>query len=107
MEAWRSRRKTIYVTDGIVAFVALMGVLIWTAGTVEPIEYGLKYNTISKMIDDSYVYEGGWYIIGPLNSFITFPSTHVNIDFSNLPHSKSAPLQARSEGLSITLSFAF
>lgn len=69
-----------------------MGVLIWTAGTVEPIEYGLKYNTISKMIDDSYVYVGGWYIIGPMNSFITFPSTYVNIDFSNLPHSKAAPL---------------
>jgi len=54
-----------------------MGVLIWTAGTVEPVEYGLKYNTISKMIDDSYVYVGGWYIIGPLNSFITFPSPNM------------------------------
>ena len=49
--------------------VGIIG-LVWCAGTVEPIQYGLKYNTISKNIDSSEVYEGGWYIIGPFSKFI-------------------------------------
>ena len=49
--------------------VGIIG-LAWCAGTVEPIQYGLKYNTISKNIDNTEVYEGGWYIIGPFNKFI-------------------------------------
>jgi regulator of protease activity HflC (stomatin/prohibitin superfamily) len=44
--------------------------IAWCAGTVEPIQYGLKYNTFSKNIETSEVYEGGWYIIGPFNKFI-------------------------------------
>ena len=92
---------------GVVAIVLIIGGLAWSAGTVEPIQYGLKYNTLSKSVDTLNVYEGGWYVIGPFNSFISFPRTQVNIDFSNLPNSKSAPLQCRSEGLPITLSFSF
>lgn len=56
------------------AILTILGI-IWCAGTVEPIQYGLKYNIISKNIDASYVYEGGWYIIGPINRFIQFPRT--------------------------------
>ena len=44
--------------------------IAWCAGTVEPIQYGLKYNTFSKNIETTEVYEGGWYIIGPFNKFI-------------------------------------
>jgi hypothetical protein len=92
---------------GIIAFVLLVAGLAWAAGTVEPNEYALKYNTISKSVDAAKAYEGGWYIIGPFNSFITFPKTHVNIDFSDLPGAKAKPLPCRSEGLPITLSFSF
>ena len=59
----------------VTVIVALIGIVAFCAGTVEPIAYGLKYNTVSKNIDDGKVYEGGWYIIGPLNKFIQFPRT--------------------------------
>ena len=80
--------------------------MAFCTSTVEPISYGLKYNTISKNIDPSYVYEGGWYLIGPFNKFLQFPLTQVNVDFSDLPNSKQAPLDARS-GVQIKVSFSF
>ena len=80
--------------------------LAFCAGTVEPIQYGLKYNTISKNIDTSTVYDGGWYIIGPFNKFIQFPRTQVNVDFANLPGSKQRPIDARS-GVPLKMSFSF
>jgi hypothetical protein len=55
----------------VTAIVLAIAGLAYCAGTVEPIQYGLKYNTLSKNIDSSAgVYEGGWYIIGPFNKFI-------------------------------------
>ncbi len=69
----------------LVAIGLVIAGMVWSAGTVEPIEYGLKYNTISKSVDNSYVYTGGWYLIGPMSSFISFPATNVNIDFSDFP----------------------
>lgn len=80
--------------------------LAFCAATVEPISYGLKYNTLSKNIDLTEVYEGGWYIIGPLNKFIQFPRTQVNVDFANLPGSKQKPIGVRS-GVPVTMSFSF
>ncbi len=59
-------------------FALVLGIVVvaFCTATVEPIEYGLKYNTLSRNIDGSSgVYEGGWYIIGPINKFITFPRT--------------------------------
>ena len=97
-----------YTCCGITVLVVMIGLLIWSADTVEPIEYGLKYNTLSKNIDTSTVYDGGWYIIWPMNSFITYPSTVVNVDFAKFPDAKSTPFMARSsEGLSIEISFSF
>jgi hypothetical protein len=81
-----------YIITGIVSIVVLIGGLAWSTGTVEPIEYAVKYNSISKSIDDTKAYAGGWYIIGPFNSFVTYPATNLNIDFSDLPNSKAAPL---------------
>jgi hypothetical protein len=49
--------------------ITIIGLFV-SAGTVEPIAYGLKYNQISKNVDATTVYEGGWYFIGPLNKFV-------------------------------------
>ena len=69
----------------VAAIVIAIAGLAYCAGTVEPIQYGLKYNTLSKNIDATAgVYEGGWYIIGPFNKFIQFPRTQVNVDFTDL-----------------------
>lgn len=99
MEFFENNPKiAVYIVMTIVGLVVIIGGIAWSAGTVEPIQYGLKYNSISKSIDESKTYEGGWHLIGPFNSFITYPSTNVNVDFSNLPNSKSTPLNTRSGG---------
>ena len=43
------------------------------------------------------VYEGGWYFIGPVNSFVTFPKTKQNIEFSDLPGASAEPLKITSK----------
>ena len=95
------------VCTGITAFILLIVGLAWSVGTIEPNEYGLKYNSISRTFDSSKVYDGGWYVIGPFNSFITFPRTQVNVDYSELPDAQAKPYSARSEKLAFTLSFSF
>ena len=62
-------------TTAVVLILALVG-MIFSAGTVEPIAYGIKYNKLSKNVESpADVYDGGWYLIGPFNSFIQFPKT--------------------------------
>jgi len=72
---------------------------------------GITYNSVSKKADEHPVYVGGWYLIGPFTSFLTFPATLVNTDFADYTRSKDdrAPLQKVKDngGQDITLSFAF
>jgi len=95
------------VCTGVVLLVLGIIVLAFSAGTVEPIAYGIKYNKFSKNVESNDVYEGGWYLIGPFNSFIQFPKTQVNIDFSDLPGSKSPGFSTLTGGSTITLHFSF
>ena len=60
-------------------------IVICSVGTVEPIEYGIVYNSITKTVNTEEVYAGGWYFIGPIQSFFVFPSTQQNIDFTDYP----------------------
>ena len=93
MECFEDNPKLICgLVTSVVALALTIGLIVWSAGTVEPIQFALKYNTLSKTVDNSQVYTGGWYLIGPINSFITFPATNVNIDFANFPGSKSKSL---------------
>ena len=87
---FRNNKKPLCICCSVVTLIAVsIGILAYCAGTVEPISYGLKYNTLSKNVDSSAgVYEGGWYLVGPFNRFIQFPRTQVNVDFANLPGSK-------------------
>ena len=94
------------ITTICVSLVVLIFLLI-SIGTVEPIEYGISYNSITKRVDTETVYPGGWYFIGPFNSFIVFPSTLVNMDFTEFPDAQSKPLVVKdSDGQEITLSFS-
>lgn len=90
MEAFSDNPKLACgcISTVVLVIVGLV-ILLFSAGTVEPIAYGIKYNKFSKNVESAEVYDGGWYLIGPLNSFIQFPKTQVNIDFSDLPGSKA------------------
>ncbi len=70
----------------------VFGGIYMSTSTIEPIEYGLKFNTISKTYDDTEVYTGGWHVIGPFNNFLIFPATVTNIEFASFKGSKTLPL---------------
>jgi len=77
--------KSIGCTIGcsVCMLTALFIFILCSVGTVEPIEYGIKLNTITKTYDKENVHTGGWYYIGVFSEFLTFPATLVNIDFSS------------------------
>ena len=75
--------------------------------TIEPIEYGIKYNSITKKTDEDQVYSGGWYMVGPTVSFLTFPATLVNIDWTDYSGAQRAPLTVRdNDGQDIRFAFS-
>ena len=66
--------------------------------TVEPIEYAIKYDTISKSIEKGKVYDGGWYFIGLTSEFRTFPATLINMDFTKYPGANRGPIRLKDAG---------
>lgn len=87
----------------------IVGLILFlvSIGTVEPIEYAIVYNSITKRVDIDNIYPGGWYLIGPVNSFVTFPATLVNMDFTDFEGAQSKPLVVKDkDGQEIRLSFS-
>lgn len=95
------------VVCGICWLLVLLFVLLLSIGTVEPIEYGILYNAVTKTVNSDTVYPGGWYFVGPLNSFITFASTKQNIDFTDYDGAQAKPMLVKdSDGQEMRLSFS-
>ena len=92
--------KSIGCTIGcsVCLLTSLFIFIIMSVGTVEPIEYALKLNSISKKYDKEEVFTGGWYMIGIFNNFLTFPATLVNLDFSNYEGSTQIPFSVKDSG---------
>ena len=92
---------------GVCILLTTLIIVICSVGTVEPIEYGIVYNSITKTVNTEEVYAGGWYFIGPIQSFFVFPSTQQNIDFTDFPGAQSPPLEVKdSIGQTIKLTFS-
>jgi len=68
---------------GICCMVALGIVATFSLGTVPLLHYGIKYNSFTKSAATDAVYESGRHVIGPMNSFLIFPSSAQNIEFIN------------------------
>jgi hypothetical protein len=82
-------------------------IFLVSIATIEPIEYGIKYNSITKKTDEDNVYPGGWYAVGPFASFLTFPSTLVNIDWTDYSGAQRSPLTVRdNDGQDIRFAFS-
>jgi len=64
----------------IISLVVL--ILLLSMDSIDPLEYGITINKITKNIGKE-VYENGRYIIGPFNNFIRFPANLVTIEFSD------------------------
>ena len=65
---------------GVISLVVL--ILLLSMDTIDPLEYGITINKITKTIGKE-VYENGRYIIGPFNNFIRYPANLVTIEFSD------------------------
>ena len=51
---------------GVCCLLTILIFVLVSVGTVEPIEYGIVYNSITKTVNTEHVYKGGWYFIGPI-----------------------------------------
>ena len=93
---------------GVFAFIILLFFyLLISMDCVEPLEYGLPYNKLTKTIGTE-VYDSGRYILNPFKSFLIYPANLVTIEFSNSKTATAEPLQTRTgEGLGLTLSVSF
>ena len=67
-----SKEKCIGCIVGVVVLVSII-LLAKSFAVVEPQNYGLKCNTITKKCDSSKIYIGGRYFVGLANYFIEFP----------------------------------
>lgn len=97
------------IVGSLLAIVALIAVVSFASlGCVEQNEYGLLYNWVTKTITDK-VYHGGTHLIGPWNSFVTFPATVRTLEFSDrIGYRTAEALHTRTkEGLGLHLSISF
>jgi hypothetical protein len=75
---------------------------------LQPTEWGLKYNSITKNLVSNDVYEGGLYLLSPITGFIVFPATLQTIEFSDNRWAKGGALKTRTkEGLALCMSVSF
>lgn len=99
--------KVILIAAGVVALIIVIGfAFMWDS--VEPTEYGMTYNSITKTAGIDHIYEGGLYFVGPFKHFIKFPATVTHIEFSDRPNRNAPPLETRTkEGLGLILHVSF
>ena len=87
--------------------VAVTTCLIFSFASIEPTEYAITENWVSKNIGDE-VLDGGLQFVGVFNEVHKYPATQVLLEFSDTSDSIDLPLETRTqEGLELTLHFAF
>lgn len=77
MELWATISLGICVLLSLIILI-----LILSMDTIDPLQYGITINKITKTIGTD-VYENGRYIIGPFRNFIRYPANLVTIEFSD------------------------
>ncbi|CDW85393.1 UNKNOWN [Stylonychia lemnae] len=102
-----SKSKTICAIISLVSLVTTILIGI-SFGSVEPTEYGILYNTITKKIDEKNILTGGLQYLGVPNKIITFPRVNKQIEFSDQKAADAPALSTRTkEGLELKLHFSF
>lgn len=107
MDDLDTKTKACCITVTSLVLLLTIGMVL-SFGAVEPTEYGILYNQISKKIDRVNVYEGGLQYVGLFNKLVTFPQIHKTIEFSSEKGATATELRTRTkEGLELSLHFAF
>jgi regulator of protease activity HflC (stomatin/prohibitin superfamily) len=97
----------IFCGTGTGCVIALTAIILSAVATIEPIEQGILYNTLTKTLYKD-TYTGGMYYAGITSKFIKFPAKVVTVEFSNNKDSDTTPLATRTEeGLQLMLHFSF
>ena len=100
--------RKIWIVAGLVALAIAIILFACSFSVVEPTEWGIIYNNISKSVNKEEVYDGGRYCIGFTKSFVRFPKTQQSVEVSVQPWAVSGPLRTRTqEGLALSLSINF
>lgn len=72
---------TLSILAGIVVIVTI-GLLAGSWSTVSPLQYGIKYNSISVQVDPDTIYNSGRIYTGVGGSFFIFPRSLQYVEFS-------------------------
>jgi len=84
-----------------------MIILLISMDSLEPLQYGITYNKITKTVGKD-IFVSGRYLIGPTKAFIDYPSNLVLIEFSDNRAATNEALKTRTaEGLAISLYVSF
>lgn len=87
--------------------VALAVIGFLSFASLDANEYGLDYSYITKNIDVK-VYGPGYHFLGFGHSFLIYPSTVQNMEFSNEQKADRPPIQSRTDdGLMISFKASF
>ena len=82
IENFDSKTKCLCLTmTTLVVLVTSMVAVSFNA--VEPTEYGILYNQISKQIDTDNILDGGLQYVGVFNKLIAFPRINKQVEFSD------------------------
>jgi hypothetical protein len=76
----RTKMMCCMVSTVVLAMTALVGL---SFGAVEPTQYGILYNLVTKQLDTTTILEGGLQYVGATNQIITFPRIQKSIEFSD------------------------
>lgn len=99
--------KAILIGAAVFALIVVVAfAYMWDS--VEPTEYGMTYNSLTKTAGIDKIYDGGLYFVGPFQHFIKFPATVTHVEFSDRPSRNAPPLETRTkEGLQLILHVSF
>ena len=100
--------KTTIILGIIGGCVILLVILVASSfDSLELNEIGLKYNSFDMSISPM-TYTGGLYWVGPFGSFIDFPKTFQNVEFSDDRTADRPAIYSRtSDGLEVMLEISF
>lgn len=79
----RALQNPCVLGGGAFGVLTMLFLAVNSLDTVPPLNYGIKYNKLTKYADVETIHGAGRRFIGPWNKFILFPSSVQNVEFSS------------------------
>ena len=100
-------KQAVCICCCITSVVAIGFFVFFSFASLDAYEYGLDYSSITKTVDQT-VYGPGYHFLGFGHSFIVYPSTVQNMEFSTEVNADRPPIQSRTQdGLEISFKANF